>query len=159
MRLKIVLQNFKLLSIMNNFVRMELQDSLTILITALFWGNAIGIYVAIKASRVLPMFMWLLVLTLLCLFACGGIIFPTVISQISEHSKSVTRNLQTSAALIYTRDYFSWMRRDLLIMKKESKALVKIVLSYNSILVIDRQFCMDSLENLIHRIFDAILIF
>lgn len=73
-------------------------------------------------------------MTLLFLFLIGysGVVFPTMVSQITENSNRASRKLQKSTFMVYTQGERVLSRRRFLItFEKDLMVLVKIVLYFH----------------------------
>lgn len=157
--LRHMLLKFMHLTIICINIKSNLQEGLTLAITASFWATVLGAWMILNTYHSIPLFLYMFVCVSMVIVALGVFIGLTVLSKFCEHSECLTLKLKGKAKKLYANCKTISMRKELLVMKKNMRALVTIKIYYYPFLVIDAQFCRDTASNLVDKILDSVLIF
>ncbi|CAL8110043.1 unnamed protein product [Orchesella dallaii] len=136
-----------------------LQDFLSLVISALFWVIVAEFWIILKGYETVPLFMYLLVITLgvgsLCVYVTALIVVTKLGEDCTQVVVKCRKESRAEPILFKTKQ----IKKEKLCLKLEAIALHPITIGYVPFLTIDRDLLMALLYNEVDRLVDALCIF
>ncbi len=122
-----------------------LQKCVTTLLTTGFWGVVIGTWIIIKAYHQVPFFMYVTFFNAIVNFFLAMAIFLKILSTFCTSSDLLAITLKQNTNRLYANCRTVTSRKELLEAKKVSRAVITITICFDPFLVIDEQFCKNTI--------------
>lgn len=140
-------------------IRECFQQFMSTAILSLFFGNVMGSWLVIRAYKEIPFFMYFMIMVTLFICLLSLTIVLTILMKYSLSTDMLAWLIRKDAHMLQVKNQKLTLWRQTLIMKKETCTQITAQIHCIPFIVMNRQFCKDTLKNLISRIFDVILIF
>ncbi len=146
----------KLIIVYINF-KSFLQACITNLLTTGFWTIVIGTWMIIKAYHQVPFLMYVTFFNTIVNFFLAMALFLKIMSAFCTSSDLLTMTLKQNTNRLYANCRTVTSRKESLMAKKVSRAVITLKICFEPFLVIDEQFCKNTIQNLLDRILDGLL--
>ncbi|CAL8132171.1 unnamed protein product [Orchesella dallaii] len=123
-----------------------------------FWVIVLLFYLVVKATTGVPMVMYVVIVILWVVFVSGAMIWISLITGVCEISKTAVKTCRLNVRYWYEIHLRGYGHRGK-ILELEANSLQVYCMKYGGFAVIDRQFFITFLSNLVDQIFTTLMIF